>query len=144
MSIFYNKKEEEYKWGVIAAVSFGVIIFVSAAIMAVSPIYNVWSSKKAGEAKLAKAKYAEYTAKIRARAKEEASKYLAQAEIERAKGVAKSVRIVGQALNDNPGYLRYKWIQNLSKNKDNQVIYMPANSGIPFFNESGRAVKKIK
>ena len=141
MSIFYNKKEEEYNWGAIVLACAGIIVFITAVIMAISPIYNVWSSKKSGEAKLAKAKYAEYTARIKAKAKEEAAKYLAQAEIERAKGVARSVEIVGTALNKNPGYLTYKWIQNISKDKNDQVIYVPSKGGLPIL-EAGRLINK--
>lgn len=141
MSIFYNKKEEEYNWGAIVFTCIGIIVFITAVIMAVNPVYNVWSSKKAGEAKLAKAKYAEYTARIKAKAKEEAAKYLAQAEIERAKGVARSVEIVGTALNKNPGYLTYKWIQNISKDKNDQVIYVPSKGGLPIL-EAGRLSDK--
>ncbi|MHB1702836.1 MAG: membrane protease subunit [bacterium] len=143
MSIFYNKKEEDYKWGWVALASGGLIILITAALMIISPIYGVWSSKKAGEAELAKAKYAEYTARIKAKAKEEAAGYLAQAEIERAKGVALSVEIVGTALNKNPGYLTYKWIQNISKDKNDQVIYVPSKGGLPIL-EAGRLLNKTK
>jgi regulator of protease activity HflC (stomatin/prohibitin superfamily) len=144
MSIFYDKKNDEYNYGIIALVVMLSIVVIVIAGMFVFPDYNVWSSKKSGEAKLAKAKYAEYTAKIKAKAKMEAANYLARAEVARAKGVAKSVRIVGQALNENPGYLDYRYIQNLKNNKNNQVIYLPSKNGIPIFkmDEAGRGVKK--
>jgi regulator of protease activity HflC (stomatin/prohibitin superfamily) len=144
MSIFYNRKNDEYKFGIIGITIFLAVVVIVAIGMAIFPMYSVWSSKKAGEAKLAKAKYAEYTAKIKAKAKMEAADYLAQAEVARAKGVAKSVRIVGQALNENPGYLDYRYIQNLKNNKNNQVIYLPSKNGIPIFrmDEAGRGVKK--
>jgi predicted negative regulator of RcsB-dependent stress response len=134
MSIFYNEKTENVKIPTIVSAIILFIIFVVAIIMYIVPIYGVWSSKMSGEAKLAKAKYAEYTAKVRARAKKEAATYLAQAEVERAVGIAKSIKIVGDALNKNPGYLDYKWLQNL-KNTKNQVIYVPErnNNPLPLF-----------
>ncbi len=111
-----------------------VIVGIIAGGMYVLPVYGVWHSKKSGEATLAKARYAEYTARVKAEAKYEAAKYLAQAEVERAQGVAKSIKIVGDALNDNPGYLDYRWLQNLKETK-NQVIYVPerANNPLPMF-----------
>ncbi len=134
MSIFYNEKTENVKIPTIVSAIILFIIFVIAIIMYIAPTYGVWSSKMSGEAKLAKAKYAEYTAKVRARAKKEAATYLAQAEVERAVGIAKSIKIVGDALNKNPGYLDYKWLQNL-KNTKNQVIYVPErnNNPLPLF-----------
>ncbi len=121
----------------IAIIVIVVVIAIAGIIaggMYILPVYGVWHSKKSGEATLAKAKYAEYTTRVKAEAKYEAAKYLAQAEVERAQGVAKSIKIVGDALNDNPGYLDYRWLQNLKETK-NQVIYVPerANNPLPMF-----------
>jgi regulator of protease activity HflC (stomatin/prohibitin superfamily) len=130
MNIFYDEKNENVKMAniIIAIIVFALIIV--ATIMYVSPIYSVWASKKAGEAKLAKAKYAEYTARVKAKAKKEAAIYLAQAEVERARGIAKSIKIVGDALNQNPGYLNYRWLQVMKTTK-NQVIYVPEQKNSP-------------
>jgi hypothetical protein len=130
MSLFYNEKKEDKRWEIIIPAIILIIIIITAIGMYTMPIYGVWSSKKAGEAKLAKAKYAEYTAKIRARAKKEAAIYLAQAEVERAIGIAKSIKIVGDALNDNPGYLNYRWLQVLKTTK-NQIVYVPEKKNTP-------------
>lgn len=115
-----------------------VIIFLIGLIAYIYPSYNVYSSKLSGEAVLKKAQYSEYSARIRAKAKFEAAKYLAEAEVERAQGVAKSIKIVGNALNDNPGYLDYRWLQNLKETK-NQVIYVPErqNNPLPLFINAG-------
>ena len=111
-----------------------VVVFLVGGAMYIYPKYNVYSSKLSGEAVLKKAQYSEYSARIRAKAKFEAAKYLAEAEVERAQGVAKSIKIVGNALNDNPGYLDYRWLQNLKETK-NQVIYVPerGNNPLPLF-----------
>ena len=45
-------------------------------------------------------------------------KALAQAEIERAKGVAEANRIIGDSLKGNESYLRYLWISGLKDGRD--------------------------
>lgn len=134
MGMFYERETDSYNVVTVGVAILFVIVMIIAIFMFIMPIYSVWSSKKAGEAKLAKAKYAEYTARVKAKAKKEAAVYLAQAEVERAVGIAKSIKIVGDALNANPGYLDYKWLQNL-KNTKNQVIYVPErnNNPLPLF-----------
>jgi predicted house-cleaning noncanonical NTP pyrophosphatase (MazG superfamily) len=121
-----------------------VVVFLLIGLAAyIYPKYNVYSSSLSGEAVLKKAQYAEYSARIKAKAKEEAAKYLAEAEVERAQGIAKSIKIVGNALNDNPGYLDYRWLQNL-KETHNQVIYVPErqNNPLPLFINAGPKTKK--
>ena len=122
---------------------FLIIVFVIATVLYIYPKYNVYSSKLSGEAVLKKAQYSEYSARIRAKAKFEAAKYLAEAEVERAQGVAKSIKIVGNTLNDNPGYLDYRWLQNL-KETHNQVIYVPerGNNPLPMFINAGHKANK--
>ena len=111
-----------------------LIISIIIGILWIYPKYNVYTSSMSGKAILKKAQYSEYSARIKAKAKYEAAKYLAEAEVERAIGVAKSIKIVGDALNDNPGYLDYRWLQNLKETKD-QVIYVPErrNNPLPLF-----------
>ncbi len=55
---------------------------------------------------------------------------LAQAEIERAKGVAEANRIIGDSLKNNDSYLRYLWIDNIH-NTSNQIIYIPTEASLP-------------
>src|SRR6185312_6241802 len=86
------------------------------------PHYNVWSQEMTGKAELAKANQNRQIEITAARAKEEAAKALAGAEIERAKGVAEANKIIGQSLKESEQYLRYLWIEGL-QSKGNQVIY---------------------
>ena len=107
------------------------------------PQYNVWQQGLEGQAQLAKA---EQNRKIRvqeAQAKLEASKLDAQSEVERAKGVAESNRIVAAGLGGPEGYLRYLFIQGLHETKDKQVIYIPTEATLPIL-EAGRLVPKGK
>lgn len=54
----------------------------------------------------------------------------AQAEIERAKGVAEANRIIGESLKGNSEYLRYLQIDAI-RNSQGDKIYIPTEAGIP-------------
>lgn len=92
--------------------------------------YRVWSCKKDGQAELAHAEYNRQIKVYEAKAMEESAKHLAQAEIERAKGVAEANKIIGQSLHNNEAYLRYLWITSL-ENKSKEVIYIPTEANLP-------------
>lgn len=94
------------------------------------PAYNVYRSRKNGEAELAQAQYSREVAVAEAKAKKESAVYLADAEIIRARGVDSAVTIIGGALNTNQSYLRYLYIQEL-KETNNQIIYLPTEAGLP-------------
>jgi regulator of protease activity HflC (stomatin/prohibitin superfamily) len=94
------------------------------------PKYDVYQSQLSGQAKLAEADSSREIAVREARAKMESATLLAQAEVERAKGVAAANKIIGDSLKDNEGYLRYLWIQGLESGK-NEVIYIPTEGGLP-------------
>jgi hypothetical protein len=63
----------------------------------------------------------------------------AEAEVERARGVAQANKIIGDSLKDNEGYLRYLWIDSLAHTQD-KVIYVPTEAGLPVL-EAGRTVR---
>lgn len=106
----------------------------------VHPKYQVWSQEKEGEAELAKATANRQIKVQEAKATEEASKSLADAEIIRARGVAEANKIIGQSLQDNEGYLRYLWIHQLGEGKS-EVIYVPTEAGLPILEAGKRAHK---
>ena len=92
--------------------------------------YIVWGESKAGEAEFARAEYNRRIKTLEAKAASESAKYLAEAEITRAEGVAKANQIIGQSLEKNEAYLRYLWINNLSHN-DHTVVYVPTEANLP-------------
>ena len=98
--------------------------------------YNVWSMEMQGKAKLAEATQSRQIDIEAAKAKNESSIYEAKAEITRAKGVAEANKIIGSSLKDNDAYLRYLWVNQLNKNKQN-VIYIPTEAGMPIL-EAGK------
>ena len=115
----------------IIGVSFLVSLFVISSI--VGPIYNVWAQSLEGKAELQKAEFTRQVAVLEAKAKLDSAKELAQAEVERAKGVAQANQIIGDSLKDNREYLQYLYITGLedgSKN-GNVTIYVPTEGGMP-------------
>lgn len=92
--------------------------------------YNVWASGMQGKAELQQADWNRQIIVREAQAKAEAAIDLANAEVNRAKGVALANKIIGDSLRDNEAYLRYLWINNL-QNEHNQVIYVPTEAQLP-------------
>lgn len=107
-----------------------IIILIILSSFFIFPIYNVWQQGLQGQAELARAEYNKQVAVEEARATLESSKLLAQAEIERAKGVAGANEIIGDSLKGNEEYLRYLYIDQL-KNTSNQIIYVPTEASLP-------------
>lgn len=126
-------------------ISFG---FVGVALISIAtlflwgcPTYNVWEQHMVGKAELSRAEYNRQVAVQEAIAKRDAAKSLAEAEIERAKGVAQANAIIGDSLKGNEDYLRYLWIDGI-QHKEHSIIYVPTEAGLPIL-ESGRAVSKV-
>jgi regulator of protease activity HflC (stomatin/prohibitin superfamily) len=103
-------------------------------------VYRVWQRGLAGKAQLAEAEWNRKIAVQEADAKKESAVLLAQAEVERAKGVAEANKIIGESLKNNESYLRYLWIQGL-QDGSSEVIYIPTEAGLPIL-EAGRFLKK--
>lgn len=102
-------------------------------VFAGGPIWNVWRQGLAGRAKLAEAESSRQVTVLEAKAKFDSAKMLADAEIERAKGVAESNKIIGSSLKNNPEYLQWLYIQGLETGSNNgsTVIYVPTENGLP-------------
>lgn len=101
------------------------------------PKYDVWQKGLAGEAELRKAEYSKKVAVEEAKAKLESASMMAQAEVERAKGVAEANKIIGDSLKDNEAYLRYLWILGLS-DANGETVYIPTEAGLPILESTRR------
>lgn len=116
------------------------IIFISVSglfgLFALYAKYNLWSSALEGEAELKKAEWNRQISVREAQAKKDSAILLAQAEVERAKGVAQANKIIGDSLHGNEAYLRYLWIDSLQNTKD-QIIYVPTEANLPIL-EAGK------
>ena len=129
---------------VITAIILLIVIIIGGiwGLCALGAKYSVWSEGKTGQAELQRADWNRQILVREAKAKEESAVLLAQAEIERAKGVAQANKIIGKSLKGNETYLRYLWINNLENSK-NQVIYVPTETNLPIleasrFNHKGK------
>lgn len=122
----------------IVAAIFSLVVLISIGMWG-CPTYNVWEQGLAGQAELKRAEQNRQIKIQEAKAAQESALFLAQAEIERAKGVAGANKIIGDSLRDNEGYLRYLWINGLQTNQM-QVVYIPTEAGIPIL-EAGRLSK---
>lgn len=107
-----------------------IILAVIYGVCASYSEYNVWSSGLAGEAELKQADWNRQIAVREAEAKLQSATLLANADIERAKGVAQANKIIGDSLRNNEGYLRYLWIDSIQQTKD-QIIYVPTEANLP-------------
>ena len=114
---------------------FSVIIFVVVMILFGAGLYGcprwkVYSMELDGKATLRQQEYARKVMIEEAKARKESATLLAEAEIRRAKGVAKANEIIGQSLKENEAYLRYLWIQGL-QDGSSEVIYIPTEANLP-------------
>ena len=77
---------------------------------------------------------------LEAKAKQESAVFLAQSEIERAKGVAEANRIIGEGLRGHEEYLRYLWLMGLehvaSSENGSTVVYVPTEANLPILEAS--------
>jgi len=137
---------EENKEIIGTAVAATIVLFVVIAtgwgVFALSRVYSVWAQGKEGQAELSKAQWNRQIAVQEAKAKEESSILLAQAEVERAKGVAQANKIIGDSLKNNEAYLRYLWITDVAgTNVGKSVVYVPTEANLPIL-EANRFTTK--
>lgn len=130
---YWNETAEVPEFGRIVRDSLIGIVLFTALIMAGCPVYNVWEQGLTGQAALKRAEQDRRIKVQEAQATMDSSKLLAQAEVERARGVAQANQIIGSSLKDNEDYLRYLWIHNLAEAEKNgaQVIYVPTETNLP-------------
>lgn len=99
------------------------------------PKYRVYHQEMEGKAELQRAISNRQIAIQEAHAKKESAKDLAEAEIIRARGIAKANEIIGNSLKGNEAYLHWLWIDQLENNK-NAVIYIPTEANLPIMEAS--------
>lgn len=113
----------------------GLVLFLIIGGAVGCPYYNVWQQEMSGKAEMARAEQNRRIKIAEAEATKQAAKMLADAEIERAKGVAEANKIIGDSLQGGEAYLRYLWIDKI--NSGSQVIYVPTEAGLPIL-EAGK------
>lgn len=97
------------------------------------PTYKVWQKDKSGEAQLMEARQNRQIVIEEAQARLEAEKLNAQAEVERAKGMAEAMEIENNTLSAT--YNQYLFIRSLEKLADKgtlpMIIYLPSDGLLP-------------
>lgn len=118
--------------GLVVGIVLATFIFI-AVLMFGLPRYNVWQQEMVGKAEMAKAEQNRRILVEEAKAKLEAEKLNAQAEIERAKGMAQAMKLENGTLSET--YNQYLFIRTLEKIADKgdlpQIIYVPSNGLLP-------------
>lgn len=126
-----NNRGQDITAGGIIAIAL-LIFIVGFLIIFGAPVYNVWNSEQGGKAELAKANYSKQIAVVEAEAKMNSATLLAQAEVERSKGVAQANKIIDESLRNNEDYLRYLWLVDVAgSNVDKTIVYVPTETNLP-------------
>lgn len=141
MSYFYNEKNEggyggSAKTGKIVVHLIVALVVVIALLMAILPVYGVWSKQQRGRAALAEAEFSKRVKLEEAKTNLESEKLNAEAEVARAKGAAEAIAIEGGSLTEN--YIRYLWVRQQTNLNDKTVIYIPTEAGLPILEAGGR------
>lgn len=117
-------------------VAAGILVVLILGLMFGIPAYNVWQQEMEGKAEMARAEQNRMILVEEAKAKLEAEKLNAQAEIERAKGMAEAMEIENGKLTST--YNQYLFIRTLEKISDKgslpQIIYTPTEGLVPVMN----------
>lgn len=121
----------------LVAIGIFVLLGIIAWLCWVLPIYGVWAARKRGEADLAEAQGEQQIQIAQAESRLKSATLNKDAELIDASAVAKSVEIIGKALHDNEGYMRWQWIRMMEQRDSGDTIYVPTESNLPIL-EAGK------
>ena len=110
------------------------VLFLLACLIG-CPRYAVWQQEMIGKGELAKAEQNRRIKIEEAKANLEAEKLNAQAEVERAKGVAEAIRIENGSIT--PTYIQYLWVSQ-QNNVPDKVVYIPTEANLPILEAKGK------
>lgn len=129
---FYTDEHGDPKVARIITVSGIAMLALVALLLGGCPVYGVWQQGLAGEGELKRAEQNRRIAVNEAQAKMDSAKLYAQAEVERAKGVAEANLIIADGLKGHEEYLRYLWIvEKAGQGVSREVIYVPTEANMP-------------
>lgn len=135
MSRYWNPEKDDIRTFPILRDLIGAILLVTVAVMWGCPVYSVWEQGLVGQAELARAEQNRQIAIKEAQAKRDSAKLLADAEVERARGVAAANTIIGEGLEGHDEYLKYLWIMGMehvaASPNGSTVVYVPTEANIP-------------
>jgi regulator of protease activity HflC (stomatin/prohibitin superfamily) len=138
MGRYYDKETDTVRADHLVLDGTAITLLVIGSLMAGCPVYNVWQQGLAGKAALSRAEQDRQIAIQEAMAKHESAKFLAEAEVARAQGVAQANKIIGDSLKGNEAYLRYLWVTDVAANPQGRtVVYIPTEANMPLM-EAGK------
>lgn len=114
-------------WIVLAA---GIVTFFLILIFWIWPVYNVWASRKSGQADLAEAQYEQQIQIAEAEGRYNAAALNKKAAVIEAEAVSEQITIIGEHLKQHDLYLRWQWIE-MMKHRDGETIYVPTEANLP-------------
>ena len=114
------------------------VVFIAGILFGV-PRYRVWTREMQGRAMLAEAEWSRQILITEANARLEAARLDAQAEVERARGMAQAMEIEGGMLT--PLYIQYLWVLR-NQFDNNAVVYIPTEANLPIL-EAGRTLRLL-
>jgi regulator of protease activity HflC (stomatin/prohibitin superfamily) len=124
-----NDKVNFITWLIIIGMASTALAFV----VWLLPRIGIYYATSNGRAALMEAESTRQVRVLESKAKKDAATFEAEAEVERARGVAQANKIIGDSLKDNPRYLQYLYITGLQEGseKGNRTIYVPTEGGMP-------------
>lgn len=105
------------------------------------PTWNVWASRKAGEADLQKAMNEQQIQIAIAQARYDAAELNKKAAIVEAEAVAEQIKRIGDQLTHHDLFLRWQWIK-MMENREGQTIYVPTEANLPILEASRRPAQR--
>lgn len=125
MSFYFDKGDMKSARVILTII---VILVGIVSLFAIMPRYNVWQKEMRGQATLREAEWDRKVQIQEAEANLESERLNAQAEIERAKGMAEAINIEGGQLTTE--YIQYLWVRQNTFN-DKTTIYIPTEANLP-------------
>jgi hypothetical protein len=117
------------QFNTVVAIAITAVVLAITGFMFGMPHYRVWSQEMRGKAALAEAEQDRQIMIEEAKANLEAQRLNAQAEVERAKGMAEAIEIEAGKLTAD--YIKYLWVRNMEENDNLEKIYIPTEANLP-------------
>ena len=114
-----------------------VLVIVCAWFIWGYPVWNVWASKKSGEAQLQEANNEQRIQVSKAQARKEAATLNKESAIIEAEAVSAQIEKIGSGLTKHDLYLKWQWIKMMEERPESSVIYIPTEASMPIL-EAGR------
>lgn len=100
------------------------------------PAWNVYLSRKSGEADLAQAQYEQQIQIAEAQGRFNAAELNKKAAIVEAEAVAEQINRIGEGLSHHDLYLKWQWIR-MMEDREGETIYVPTEASLPIL-EAGK------